>query len=269
MNQHIYLHEVRRRARSVVQWSLGILAIHLVYLSLYPNFADQAALIRQTMASFPPEFLEAFGMASVGLSTVLGFYTLVFLFTQICLAIQASHYGVGLVSMEESELTADFLLTRPVSRMHILTSKLLAAFTALTVTNAVVWVSAFGLINLFRGDRPYEPRTLTLMLASIVAFQGFFLSVGLLVSLLVRRVRNVTPYALGLGFGMYALGAFSGMLGETKLEWLTPFKHFDGAYIVQHGGYDMRLFWLDVAVTVVALGVSIWRYLRRDIPAVT
>ncbi len=100
-------------------------------------------------------------------------------------------------------------------------------------------------------------------------FQLFFLSVGLVVSLLVKRVRSVTPYALGLGFGMYVLSAFSGIFGDVKLELVTPFKHLDAPYIVQHGAFDTPLVLLNVAVTLVALAVSYWLYTRRDIPAVS
>jgi ABC-2 type transport system permease protein len=166
-------------------------------------------------------------------------------------------------------LTADFLLSKPVSRTQVLTSKLLAALTSLTITNLVVWVSSFAAISLFRGEREYEPLTLLLLLLSIVIFQLFFLSVGLVISLLVKRVRSVTPYSLGLGFGSYVLSAFSGVFGEVKLELITPFKHLDAAYIVQHSAYDTPLVLLNVAVTLVSLAASYWLYLRRDIPAVS
>ncbi len=268
MSKNIYLHEWRARWRSVIYWSLGVTAISLLYLSIFPTFVTQAELMNKVLKRFPPEFLAAFGMNNVNLATVLGFYSFVFLFVQICLSIQASNYGFGLVSVEESELTADFLLTKPVSRTQILNSKLFAAFTSLTVTNAVVWVSSILFINLFRDGHEYDTRTLILLLASIVVFQLFFLTVGLAISLLVKRVRNVTPFSLGLGFGMYALGAFSGLTGDVKLEWITPFKHFDANYIIKNGAYDTPLVILSVAVILIALAVSYWRYLNRDIPAV-
>jgi len=107
------------------------------------------------------------------------------------------------------------------------------------------------------------------LLLSIVIFQLFFLSVGLVVSLLVKRVRSVTPYALGLGFGMYVLSAFSGVFGEVALELITPFKHLDAPYIVKHAAYDTPLVLLNAAATLVALAVSYWLYIRRDIPAVS
>lgn len=269
MNANIYRHEFRTRLKSVVVWSLAVTALVGVFFSFFSVFADQAALMNEMLARFPPEMRAAFGLDRMDMSTVLGYFSLIFLFIQLCLAIQAGNYGFGLVSIEESELTADFLLSKPVSRTQVLNSKLLAALTSLTITNLVVWVSSFAAISLSRGERAYEPGTLLLLLLSIVIFQLSFLSVGLVISLLVKRVRSVTPYALGLGFGAYVLSAFSGMLSDVKLEWLTPFKHLDAAYIVQNGAYDTPLLLLNVAVTLVSLAASYWLYIRRDIPAVS
>ena len=269
MNANIYKHEFRTRLKSVVIWSLAVTALLVIFFSLFSVFADQAALMNEMLAKFPPEMRAAFGLDKMDLATVLGFYSFIFLFVQLCLAIQAGNYGFGLVSIEESELTADFLLSKPVSRTQVLTSKLLAALTSLTITNLVVWASSFAAITLFRREHEYEPLTLLLLLLSIVVFQLFFLSVGLVISLLVKRVRSVTPYALGLGFGSYVLSAFSGVFGEVTLELLTPFKHLDAASIVKHGAYDTPLVLLNITVTLVSLAVSFWLYIRRDIPAVS
>ena len=269
MNANIYRHEFFARLRSVIVWSLALAVLVVFFFSFFSLFAEQAALMNQFLARYPKELRAALGMDRMDMSTVLGYYTFIFLFTQLCLAIQAGNYGFGLVSIEENELTADFLLTKPVSRAQVLNSKLLAALTSLTITNGVVWVSTFVAITLFRDQRNYEPRTLILLLLSIIIFQLFFLSVGLVVSLLVKRVRSVTPYALGLGFGMYVLAAFSGALGEVALELVTPFKHLDPAYIVQQGAYNAPLVSLNIAVTLVALAASYWLYIRRDIPAVS
>lgn len=269
MNANIFRYEFRSRLKSVLIWSLGLAFLIVFFFSIYVGFADQAELLNQMMTRFPPELLTAFGLDKMNMASVLGFYGLIFMFAQLCLAIQAGNYGFGLVSVEESELTADFLLSKPVSRAQVLTSKLLAALACLTLTNLVVWVSTMAAILLFSGGRAYEPRTLLLLLLSIVIFQLFFLSVGLVISLLVKRVRSVTPYGLGLGFGAYVLSAFSGMLGDVKLEWLTPFKHFDAAAIVKTGAYDTPLVLLNIAVTVISLALSYWLYVRRDIPAVS
>lgn len=268
MRKNILQNDLRMQLRSVITWSASVAVVILVFSSLFPAFAPNAALLNETMAKFPVGLRDAFGLNGVDMSTVLGFFGFVFLFVQICLAIQAAGYGFGLVSVEEREWTADFLLTKPVGRAEILTSKLLAALVALTITNAVVWISSLVFINLFKGTKTYDGNALLLLLVSIVVFQLFFLSVGLAVSLLVKRIRSVTPYSMGLGFGMYVLSAFGGMLGESVLEKITPFKHFDPNYILQNGAYNVPLVLVSVAVIVVGLVLSYVLYVRRDIPAV-
>ena len=269
MNANIYRHELYIRWKSVFTWSVALAFLIVFFFSIFPAFAKDADLLNQMMAKFPPEMKAAFGLDSMDMSTVLGFYSLIFLFVQLCLSIQAGNYGFGLVSVEEAELTADFLLTRPVSRRGILTSKLLAVLTSMIVTDLVVWASTFLAILLFNDGRAYEISPLLLLLVSILPFQLFFLSVGLVVSLLVKRIRSVTPYSLGLGFGAYVLSAFSGVFGEAKLELITPFKHFDAAAIVQNQAFDTPLVLLNVAVTLISVAASYWLYKRRDIHAVS
>ena len=204
-------------------------------------------------------------MTGMDWSSVVGFYGFVFLFCQICLAIQAANYGFSLVSVEERELTADFLLAKPVGRTKILTSKLLSALTGLTITNIVVWISSFVFLDMYRGGKTYEARPVLLLLSSIVVFQLFFLSVGMLISLLVKRVRSVTPFSMALAFGMYVLSAFGGMLGEDKLEIITPFKHFEPNYIISNAAYDTPLVLLSVSIILISVAGSYVLYSKRDI----
>ena len=265
---NIYKHEFKMRLISVSIWSTAVGALILVFTSLFSSFAQQAVIMNEMLAKFPPQLLAAFGLNGEDLSTVLGYFSFIFLFVQLCLAIQASNYGFSLVSVEEREWTADFLLTKPVKRHQILTGKLLAALTGLTMTNIVVWISSFGFISLFKGDMTYETSTLLLLLLSIVVFQLFFLSVGLVISLLVKRIRSVMPYSMGLGFGMYVLSVFGSLLGTNLLEKITPFKHFDPNYMIQHGSYDLPLALISASVIVIALAGSYVLYTRRDIPSV-
>jgi len=252
--------------KSVIIWSLGVAALIFLYFSLFPTFAQDAELINEMMAQFPEEFLLAFGMTGVDLSTVLGFYSFLFLFAQICLAIQAANYGFSLVSVEETDLTADFLLAKPVGRTQIMTSKLLAAFSSLTITNIAVWIVSFSAINLFSEGRTFDTKPLLLLLLSIVVFQLVFLTVGLVISLIVKRVRSVTPFSMALAFGMYVLSAFSSMLGDSKLENITPFKHFEPNYIIQNTAYD-PLVLISVTAIIVSLVGSYLLYSKRDIPS--
>ncbi len=268
LQANIFRYELRQHLRASLWWAVGTVALHLLYMPFFAPFADNAAIVEESLKQFPRAFLEAFGIGRISMATVLGFYTLIFLLVQIVLAIQAARFGVALVSREESERTADFLMTSAVSRWAVLNSKLAAALVALLATQAVLWVSAFAGWAAFNAGYEYDKGRLALVLSSALPFQLFFFAVGLALSQMVRLVRNPTPYALGLGLGAYVLGAFSEIGGEVKLEWLTPFKYFDGAALVLEG-YDLRFLAMDLAIVVVALAFGYWRYLHRDIPTVT
>ncbi|MDH5506554.1 MAG: ABC transporter permease [Anaerolineae bacterium] len=263
---NIYKHEFKMHIRSVVTWSASLALMIFIFMSLFTSLAIDAELMNEMLAQFPEELLIAFGMTNLDWTSVLGYYSFIFLFCQLILAIQAGNYGFGLVSVEERELTADFLLAKPVKRSSILTSKFLAALTGLTVTNAVVWVSSILAVNLYRGERTYEAKPLFLLLLSIIIFQLVFFSVGLLISLLVKRVRSVTPYAMALAFGTYVLSAFGSMLGDAKLEKLTPFQHFEPNYIIANAAYNTPLVLISVALIVVSVTGSYLLYQKRNIP---
>ena len=262
---NIYKYELKTKLKSVLTWSLSIYALILVFMSMFQSFSEQSAMVTQLMSSFPRELLIAFGMADMDWSTILGFFGLVFVFVQICLAMQAANYGFGLVSIEETEWTADFLMSKPVGRGQILTSKLLAAVTALGVTEVLVWIASFLFVILFRGGQLIPIKPMLLLLFSMPVFQLFFLSVGMLISLLVKRIRSVTPFSMGLVFGLYILNAFGDMIGEEGLEILSPFKHFAPSAIIKNSTWDLPLVMISVVIAIIAAAASYWLYAKRNI----
>ena len=80
MRKNIFLHELKMYIKSAVTWSVSIAALIEVFGSLYSGFAEDAELLSEMMDKFPPQLLAAFGMTGVDLSTVPGYFGLIFLF---------------------------------------------------------------------------------------------------------------------------------------------------------------------------------------------
>lgn len=262
---NIYTQELKMNMRSVITWSVAVFLIVAVVMSIYPAFAQDADLMTNMLDQFPPQLLMAFGMTDMDMGSPLGFFAFLFMFCQIFLGLQAANYGISLVSVEERELTADFLLAKPVSRVKILTKKFLAALTSMAVTEVVLWIASFVFINAFKGDKAVDSKALIVLLLSVAVFQLVFLTVGVLLSMLVRRVRTVTPFSMALVFGTYVLSTFGSMLGEDTLEIISPFRHFDPNYIVSNAAFEMPLALLSVAFIAISVVGSYWLYQRRDI----
>ncbi len=265
---NIFVQEFKMKFGSIITWSLSISAMMILFFSIFSTIADEMETLNAVMANYPPELLAAFGWDQMDLGTLLGFFAFTFSFVQILISLQAANYGYSLVSVEERELTADFLLAKPVPRFKILTDKLVAALFGLLITNIVLWLASFIAMNAYAGDRSYDTAILIKVLTTAVFLQLFFLSTGLLVSLLVKKVPSVISFSMGTVFGMYILAAFGGSLGEDKFDYLTPFKHFEATKIVSTGEFDTTKMSISVAVILISVIASYVLYKRRDIPTV-
>jgi ABC-2 type transport system permease protein len=265
---NIYIQELKMKLRSMITWTVSIGGLIFLFFSIFSTIVEEMEVLNSVMANYPPELLAAFGWDSMDLGTVLGFFAFTFSFIQIMIALQAANYGYSLVSVEERELTADFLLAKPVGRLKILTIKLLAALTALLVTDVVLWISSFTAVKTWAGDRPYDSNTLAMVLLTALFLQLFFLAVGLAVSLMVKKVPSVTAISLGSVFGMYILAAFGSSFNEDKFDYLTPFKHFEATKIVSTGDFDIPKMIVSFSVILIAVIASFLLYQRRNIPTV-
>jgi ABC-2 type transport system permease protein len=264
----IFLHELKMKLRSVLVWSLSITGLLTLFASLFGTVAEEMDLLNEVLANYPPELLAAFGWDNMDMGTVLGFFAFAFSFIQIMISIQAANYGYSLVSVEERELTADFLLAKPLPRRKILTNKLLAALAALWITFAVLCIVSVIAVNGYADGRSYDGGTLAKVLSSVLFLQLFFLMGGLAVSLLLKKVPSVISISLGTVFGMYVLAAFGSGMGEDTVDYLTPFKHFEATEIVRTGQFDLPKISISIAVIVIAMIASYMLYQRRDIPTV-
>jgi len=254
--------------KSAISWSFWVAVLIFVFLSVFSTIEGGMAAFNSLMKNYPPELRAAFGLDGLDMSSVLGFFSFAIMFCQIIVSIQAANYGFSLVSVEERDLTADFLLAKPVGRTKILTAKILAALLNMAITNAVVWAASFIFLNIYKADQTYDSKILILLLLTIAFLQLFFFSVGVFISLCVNKIRNVTPYSMGIVFGMYILNAFGGTLDDDKFSYLTPFKHFESNQIIKNGSFDTTLVMISVVVIILSFVGSYVLYQRRDIHSV-
>ncbi|MBI9013739.1 MAG: ABC transporter permease subunit [Clostridiales bacterium] len=263
---NIFRYEFRMYRKSILIWSLSMAAILIVFMALYPTFARDTKFVEQMLENYPEEMLKAFGMnGTLPLSTILGFLAFLFVFIQLCLAIQAANYGFSILSVEEREFTADYLISKPVSRTHILNAKFGAAFLALIITDVFLTLSTFGAIELYRDGAIYEVKYVVILLSSVIFFQLFFLSIGMAVSVLTKKIRNVLTFSLGISFGTYILNAVGAIIGGNTLKYLSPFAHFEPGYILELSKYDMKMAMISIVLTIVFLIITYILYPRRDI----
>jgi len=261
---NIYKFELGMLKRSILIWSLAIPAFFLFYVSFFPMMSgeDMNAIFEQ----FPEEFMAFFGMnPDLPVSNILGYVSLTYGMIQIPMAIQASNYGFHILSVEERELTADFLLTKPISRVKILVAKLLAAMTSLTIVNFTICVATILGTALFRGGQTVNWGVIFVLLSTNIFFQLFFISVGMFISTVVKKIPSVLSVSMGLGIGLYIVSSLGTMLSSTVFHIITPYSHFAPSYILVEGTYNWSLVWISFVIITLSLAGSYFFYTRRNI----
>ena len=264
---NMFLHELKAYRKSTIIWTCSLIALIVLFMSIYPAFSKEVDAFKKLMEGFPEPVRKAFGLSVDSMSSIIGFYSYTFLYITLCGAIQAMNLGTSIVSKEVREKTADFLLTKPVTRSQIMTSKLLAALTSLVITN-VAYLTASSIMASIVKTEDYSYKIFFMISITLFFIQLIFLVLGVVVSVLAHKIKSVLPISLGTVFGFFIAGMLASTIGDEAVRYITPFKYFDTNYIIRNSGYETSFVIVEIVFVIVAITASYIVYCKKDIHAV-
>lgn len=264
---NIFLHELKAYRKSTIVWSISLVALVALFLSMFPSFSKDAEEFKQLIEGFPVELRKAIGLSMDSIATLLGFFSYAFLYIKLAGAIQAMNLGTSILSKETREKTADFLLTKPVTRQQIVTSKLLAALVSLLATN-IIFVTATIIIASIVAGNDFSSKALLLLSITLFFIQMMFVALGILVSVVFPRIKSVITVSLGTVFGFFMLGMISSTAEDKGLRYLTPFNYFDSTLIVKNMAYETSFIIVAVIFFITAVAAAYYMYVKKDVHSV-
>lgn len=264
---NILMHELRAYRKSTFIWTVALLAIVALFMSFFPSFTKDTEEFRKQLEGYPAALREAFGINLDNFFTILGFYCYGLSFVTLCGAIQAMNLGTSIVSKEVREKTADFLLTKPVTRTQVLTNKLLAALISIVITN-VFYLAGATLLAYQMATEEFNVLIFILLSLTVFFVQLIFLALGIIFSVLVQKIKSVLTVSLATVFAFYFLGMFSSTSGDEVKRYLSPFKYFDTSYIIEQSSYETSFLITGAIFIMLAIGSSFFVYAKKDIHSV-
>lgn len=264
---NMFLHELRAYRKSTIIWTITLVAIVIMFLSMFSAFTSNAAEAKKLLEGYPLAVRNAIGLSLDSITTLLGFYSFTFLYITLAGAIQAMNLGTSIVSKEVREKTADFLLTKPVSRMQIMTAKLLAALSSLVITN-VIYLVVSSMMASATSSQTFSMKIFIMISATLFFIQIAFLALGVIVSVVLTKIKSVLPISLGTVFAFFFISMFGSAIGDNNLRYITPFKYFDSSYIIKNASYETSFIILEVVLIIIAIVASYIIYSKKDIDAV-
>ncbi|ADJ26583.1 putative ABC-2 type transport system permease protein [Dehalogenimonas lykanthroporepellens BL-DC-9] len=259
---NIFKFETGKRLATTLIWIVSVGFFIYITFAFFESF--QGAAFSDILDNFPEAFKRAFGLTH-DLSTILGFFGLIGIYLFLAGAIFSSHLGLNAVSVEERDLTADFLISKPVTRNRILTAKISAGLVHLVIFNIAMGLICWAGMESFGGGQDYSMKAFLLIMGGLFIFQLLFYAIGLIISVLLKRMDSPLPFSLGLSVGLYIMYSFESVIADTPLKYLVPYDYFDLAYIIENEAF--KTYGLVVSLAVITAGIvgGYILYNRRDI----
>lgn len=255
-------HELRQNKLSFFIWTGAIGFILMICVFLFPEMEGQMGEVGDVFSSMG-SFTAAFGMDKLDFGTLVGFYG-VECGNVLGLggAFFASLCAVGMLSKEEKDHTAEFLLTHPISRKQIITSKWIAVFALITVMNLIVFLLSVGSIAVIGEAIPWEE-------IGLLHLAYYFLQIelaGICFGISAFMRKGSIGVGLGIATIMYFLNIIANIAEVAEfLKYITPFGYADGADIITECTLDIKLILLGMVYGGIGVGLAYWNYCKKDI----
>jgi ABC-2 type transport system permease protein len=261
---NIFIRELKANLKSLLIWSVIIAVLILMAVSKFTAFAGDPEMLKM-LDSLPPAMLDAFSMRAFNLTTLSGFYGIMFIYFGLMGAIASAMWGSDIISKEERDKTVEFSLVLPVSRSRVITAKALAAVVNSIAFVLITWGISVVAVQHFNPDQAFYSYLMLEMRAMLV-IELIFLALGLLLGCAMKQYKRSASTAVAIILATYFMSVVSGMQEKLDfLKWFTPFKYFDAADLFRNGRMDSTYLLISVGIIVVCVAVAYYAYNRRDL----
>ncbi len=258
----IVKHELHQNKLSFFIWTGAIGFLLAACVFLFPEMKGQMEGVSDVFASMG-SFTAAFGMDRLNFGTLIGFYGIECgNILGLGGAFYASLCAVGMLSKEEKEHTAEFLLTHPVSRVKIITEKLISVFILITATNIVIYAISIGSIAIIGEEIPWKELRLLHIAYYLLQLELAGICFG--ISAFVKK--GSAGIGLGIATMMYFLNLIANIAEVAEfLKYITPFGYAEGADIISEGALDIKLVTIGMVFGIIGVISAYVKYCKKDI----
>lgn len=258
----LFKHELRQGSKSLAVWTAVISFVIAVCVFMYPEMKGEMDGVSEMFASMGA-FTEAFGMDKIDFGTLIGFYTVecgnVF---GIGGALFSALLATGMLSKEEKDGTAEFLLTHPIRRSRLVSEKLLALLVQVFVLNTAVFLVATFSVTVIDESLPWKEFCLVHLAYFLLQLEIAAICFGL--SAFLKK--GSLGVGVGVAASMYFLNIVANISESAEpLKYFTPYGYADGTEIASKGSIDLFMVLVGMTVATVFVAVAYLKYTKKDI----
>jgi ABC-2 type transport system permease protein len=262
---NIYLKELKSHRNSLIFWSLGVFMMVASGMGKYVSLSSSGQSMNEMLAGMPKSVLAILGIGDFDISTANGYYGLLFIYLLLMATIHAAMLGATIIAKEERDKTSEFLFVKPVSRVTIITAKLVAAVSNIVILNLVTFVSSIALVGKY-SEGKVATSDIALTMVGMFILQLIFLVTGSAFAAVKKQAKSAASLATGILLLTYVVSVAIDL--NEKLEgliYLTPFKYFEAKNVMNGGGFELIFVFLSATIIAAFTIVTYVFYKKRDL----
>lgn len=261
---NIFIRELRANLKSLIIWAVIIAFLIMMAVAKFSAFASDPDTLKM-LDAMPQGLLDALSMRAFNLTTLSGFYGVMFIYFALMGAIAAAMWGSDIISKEERDKTVEFSLVLPVSRNRVVTAKALAALVNCILLVLITWGVSLAAVQSYNPDQAFF-KFLALEMQAMFAIELIFLAIGLLLGCAMKQYKRSASVAVAIILVAYFLSIAAVMNEKLDfLKYITPFKYYDAGELFRSGGLDSTYLIISAGIIVVCIAGAYWAYNKRDL----
>jgi ABC-2 type transport system permease protein len=261
---NIFLREIKANLKSLAIWCVIITLLIMIAVGKFAGFAGNPEMLAM-LDAMPPAVLDAMNMRAFNMTTLSGFYGVMFLYFGLMGAIAAAMWGSDIISKEERDKTVEFSLVLPVSRSRVVTAKALAALVNCVAFVLFTWGVSLLAVRSYNPDQAFFD-FLALEMQAMLAIELIFLAVGLLLGCAMQKYKRSASTAVAIILVAYFVSMISSMQESLDfLKYFTPFRYFEAGELFRSGQMEGTYLLISAVIIVVSIAAAYWTYNKRDL----
>jgi ABC-2 type transport system permease protein len=261
---NIFIRELKANFRSLLIWGGIVILFSVTGFSKFAAYEGNPELIA-ILDGMPPALLAAFNMNAFNLTTITGFWGVMFNYFALLLSVAAVMWGSDIITKEERDKTVEFTLTLPLPREKLITAKTLAAFVNCIGLLLITWGITLVNATSYQTDSEFFEFVSISMLAFFL-LQMVFLAIGILLGCALKQYKQASSIAVGIILGTFFLSIIAGLNENLEfLKYFSPFKYFNPASMLHESQIELVFVWISAGIIAVSLVGAYVTYSKRDL----
>ncbi|MCL2024583.1 MAG: ABC transporter permease [Coriobacteriia bacterium] len=259
----IFFEELKQGLKAFIFWMIGLGFLMFAGMEKFSAMAADPQAINALFASWPKAVMAMFGGVGLDITTLSGYFGMMWMYAALVIAVYAIGLGVRLTTLEVSEKNTDFVYAKPKSRTSILLYKTAAHLVYIVAFAAASYGFTIGGIALSNAHNDVQTEVLLLSIA-LIPVALIYYAIAAWTGAVTAKHGGLIAYIMLLA--TYLAGIFYDIAtkGTDIIRIFAPFKYFNPAEVIANGSLNVGYTAFGCGIALITLVCAYALMARKD-----